>query len=359
MGLVLYECLAGRVPFLGESDADTALARLQRDPTDLSRLRPTLPYGLADLVHQLLARNPQDRPASGGELKAKLARIASGADDPTTTSTPPSGSALITGPGDQRDTTNGFIRASSTPRQGTARPIKAPPPPARDRTPTSGSPRGVPAKQFQQRKTASIVVIGLLVVAALLVVGLWAALRDDSSSPSAPRTGAPIDTSAPTTLPTGLAELASVVDFDPDDPDLAGENSATVARVFDGDPNTFWATNCYSSKFFGGKVGVGLIAELSQPSLGTISMSMQNAPYQVDVYATTAATAPPSIEAWGVPIQQKQFSETPGVVSATLAVEPMHYVLFLLHEAGKGSDCTTKNPYRAQVSEITFTPKTP
>ena len=35
LGLVLYECLAGRVPFLGETDADTALARLQRDPTDL------------------------------------------------------------------------------------------------------------------------------------------------------------------------------------------------------------------------------------------------------------------------------------------------------------------------------------
>ncbi len=47
LGLVLYECLAGRVPFLGETDADTALARLNRDPTDLTRLRPTLPHGLA------------------------------------------------------------------------------------------------------------------------------------------------------------------------------------------------------------------------------------------------------------------------------------------------------------------------
>lgn len=44
LGLVLYECLAGRVPFLGETDADTALARLQRDPTDLARLRATLPH---------------------------------------------------------------------------------------------------------------------------------------------------------------------------------------------------------------------------------------------------------------------------------------------------------------------------
>ncbi|HRE01560.1 MAG TPA: serine/threonine-protein kinase, partial [Ilumatobacteraceae bacterium] len=38
LGLVMYECLAGRVPFLGETDADTALARLQRDPTSLNQL---------------------------------------------------------------------------------------------------------------------------------------------------------------------------------------------------------------------------------------------------------------------------------------------------------------------------------
>ena len=63
LGLVLYECLAGRVPFLGETDADTALARLQHDPTDLARLRATLPTRLVEVVHALLARRPEDRPA--------------------------------------------------------------------------------------------------------------------------------------------------------------------------------------------------------------------------------------------------------------------------------------------------------
>jgi hypothetical protein len=72
LGLVLYECLAGRVPFLGESDADTALARLQRDPTDLTRLRATLPTTLVAVIHQLLARNPAHRPASGAELVTTL-----------------------------------------------------------------------------------------------------------------------------------------------------------------------------------------------------------------------------------------------------------------------------------------------
>src|SRR6478672_1501815 len=88
LGLVLYECLAGRVPFLGETDADTALARLNRDPTDLARLRPTLPYGLAPLIHQLLARRPEDRPPTGAIVKAELARVATQMHDPTSSTGP-------------------------------------------------------------------------------------------------------------------------------------------------------------------------------------------------------------------------------------------------------------------------------
>src|SRR5215213_2999849 len=84
LGLVLYECLAGRVPFLGQTDADTALARLQRDPTDLARLRPTLPHGLAAVIHKLLARRPDDRFSSGAALKAALNEVSTRAHDPTT-----------------------------------------------------------------------------------------------------------------------------------------------------------------------------------------------------------------------------------------------------------------------------------
>lgn len=72
LGLVLYECLAGRVPFLGETDADTALARLQRDPTDLARLRATLPTRLVGAVHALLARKPEMRPLDGATLIVEL-----------------------------------------------------------------------------------------------------------------------------------------------------------------------------------------------------------------------------------------------------------------------------------------------
>ena len=91
LGLVLYECLAGRVPFLGETDADTALARLNRDPTDLTRLRPTLPNGLAQLIHRLLARDPDARVANGADLRNELVRIESTIPRESSGRTPPAG----------------------------------------------------------------------------------------------------------------------------------------------------------------------------------------------------------------------------------------------------------------------------
>ena len=102
LGLVLYGCLAGRVPFLGETDADTALARLNRDPTDLTRLRPTLPFGLAPLIHRLLSRKPDDRYASGADVRAELQRIAGqprtdDSRDVTRGTTPARGAARTTG----------------------------------------------------------------------------------------------------------------------------------------------------------------------------------------------------------------------------------------------------------------------
>ena len=86
LGLVLYECLAGRVPFLGQNDADTALARLQRDPTDITRLRPTLPRGLPELIHRLLARRPDQRYASGTAVRAAIAEIQSRPPEPALSS---------------------------------------------------------------------------------------------------------------------------------------------------------------------------------------------------------------------------------------------------------------------------------
>ena len=70
LGLVLYECLAGRVPFLGETDADTALARLQRDP---DRSRPAARH-VADLARHDHPPAARPQPGESSRLRRRTGR---------------------------------------------------------------------------------------------------------------------------------------------------------------------------------------------------------------------------------------------------------------------------------------------
>ena len=77
LAITLYECLAGRVPFVGESEVDTALARLQRDPTSLDSLNLRVPIELTSIVHRALSLRPVDRPRTGREMSALLESLLS------------------------------------------------------------------------------------------------------------------------------------------------------------------------------------------------------------------------------------------------------------------------------------------
>src|SRR5579864_297472 len=76
-GLVLYEMLAGRLPFPAKSDLGALLAHLRTPPPDLCRLRPEVPRWLARIVCRLLAKRPEDRhpqaAAALAELRARRA----------------------------------------------------------------------------------------------------------------------------------------------------------------------------------------------------------------------------------------------------------------------------------------------
>ena len=76
-GAILFELATGRRPFPGDDPFAVALARLRQAPPDPRSLR-AVPDALAELVLRCLAREPQARPASGGQLATALAQIRSG-----------------------------------------------------------------------------------------------------------------------------------------------------------------------------------------------------------------------------------------------------------------------------------------
>jgi hypothetical protein len=77
LGAVLFELLTGRPPLDGSSLLGVISRVLQDAPAPPSQLRPGLPAGVDELVLALLAKDPQDRPASADELLSRLQALTS------------------------------------------------------------------------------------------------------------------------------------------------------------------------------------------------------------------------------------------------------------------------------------------
>ncbi len=212
LGLVLYECLTGRVPFEGDTGAAVALARLHTTPTDPRRLRADVPPRLASAVMRSLERDPDDRFASAADFRAGLLDTGVPVEPPTT----------------------------------------APPPPAE----VAQEPEPAGFGRSERRWLVPALMI-LLVAVAVTVAGLL--LRETASEPEAP---------APTTAPTEAGApvpVSRASTFDPQGSGRAGENDALAGRAVDGDGATAWRTEAYDQPdFFGDKKGVGLVLTLAE-----------------------------------------------------------------------------------------------
>jgi eukaryotic-like serine/threonine-protein kinase len=68
LGLVLYETLAGDLPFHGDTEMAIALARLSTEPAPIRQLRPDTPPGMAHLIMSCLCVDPDGRPPSAQAL---------------------------------------------------------------------------------------------------------------------------------------------------------------------------------------------------------------------------------------------------------------------------------------------------
>ena len=75
LGVLIYEMATSRLPFAGESPADTVTNVLEKAPTPLRLLNPEHPAGMEKVVKRLLEKEASERYQSAGELLEALGTV--------------------------------------------------------------------------------------------------------------------------------------------------------------------------------------------------------------------------------------------------------------------------------------------
>ncbi|MCE0540440.1 protein kinase [Kineosporia rhizophila] len=82
LGCVLYELLTSGPPFTSQSAHELGLQHLNEDVPPLALLRPDVPTALRRLIGELLAKEPESRPADAGSVRQHLLDLLPEATEP-------------------------------------------------------------------------------------------------------------------------------------------------------------------------------------------------------------------------------------------------------------------------------------
>jgi eukaryotic-like serine/threonine-protein kinase len=329
LGVVLYECLTGQPPFVGDTDVATAMARLQRDPVPVRKLRPGVPRALDDLIERLLSRDADERPRNAALVHDALMRLQPTAAD---------------------DDATGVVGRDHTPDLGI--PGAGHPPIGTGDDPTY--PGGLVEIRSPKRYLVSIGV--LCAVAAVLVGAGFIFFRTDTGERLVRSARDVIDgkaasvTVAPPTTIGPAPSIVSTGEFDPPPMGDGRENPAETGYLTDGDPTTTWSTVCYTDRNLAPKPGVGLVLELSSSVQGhrLLVTSPTTGGWGADVYVSD--TTHPTLDGWGPPVTSLH-DVPPGTATFDISGADGRYVLLFITELGD-SVPPCQRPWQVRIGEI-------
>src|SRR6185436_5475846 len=82
LGVVAYQALTGRAPFVGATSVEILVQHLNRPVPPLAPRCPDAPFGLVELVEQMLCKNHLERPTAA-DVQLRLAKLKSEFSAPT------------------------------------------------------------------------------------------------------------------------------------------------------------------------------------------------------------------------------------------------------------------------------------
>lgn len=146
LGIIAYEALAGYRPFTGKTVVDIAMAHVN---DTVPTLPDDVPEELAEIVYWLLAKDPQDRPASGTSLVRALGQVA----QKLGTDTKPVPLSRPAKPGPTGGVKGSAKAAASKPRADEGGPGPGEPAPLDEAAPPKRASRGLPDGAAQPQST--------------------------------------------------------------------------------------------------------------------------------------------------------------------------------------------------------------
>jgi serine/threonine-protein kinase len=240
LGVVLWELLAGEVPFPGENFVAVALRHINEPPPSLVALRPEVSPRLAAAVARALAKEPRDRfpsmDAFAAELRGCLEEL------------------------EQLDPERTLVSMPAVPL---------------------AAPRRVPRVRRRGARPVAYLLAAAVAAAAIVagVLGLGGGARHGPAAAGGAGSGKPV-------------ALHGVGDWDPQG--NGREHGASARLATDGDLSTSWYTETYNSAEFGGlKDGVGLVLDAGGPvALRTLAVRSPSPGFRATILAGDSRSGP-------------------------------------------------------------------
>ncbi len=298
LGVLLYECLTGRPAFSGDTPTATAAMRLTHELLPPRQMRADVPRGLDDVVVRATRRNRDERFDTGADMAAAL-------------------SAMVT------------TKPSDLTIQLLDQGAEVSDDPITDEPRTYSGPIPVTRNEYARRMGAAFAG-GLVLALVAWLVSI--AMSEDEETPTATE-----------------HQVVETTVFDPADP-LMPDNAQDAGNAADGDPQTDWSTESYSTPDFDGeKDGIGLVFDLGdERDVRGIIVELVRGGVDVELYTTDELPEPSEgVGSWGEPlatqvdIQQRH--------PFTLNASERYWMLWITGLSTSGDDT-----YTAEVAEVVF-----
>ena len=215
LGIILYECLTGDVPFRDENSYALIQRVIHEKPYPVANLRPDTPGWLASLIKKTLSKSPDDRYASGQALLAAFnPSIASNRNTRILIPTPADKTKVRPSASATRHISlawSSLTRTLKRPRWQTLIPQRDPTvtmyaPTVRPPAPIVASEQPEPAQSFARRSLKLLSVALLAIVLASILLTQYADLSPTAASDKGAQPEAVPESAEVATEPSGAGE---------------------------------------------------------------------------------------------------------------------------------------------------------